>query len=56
MFSHATNLHDRNAPFAYGITIPSEARVGAVEISEPLRSGLATSVMYTMAGPVFKIK
>lgn len=52
MFNHATSLHDMNAPFAYAITMPNDARVGAVEINDPLRSGLATSVMYTMAGPV----
>lgn len=52
MFNHATSLHDKNAPFAYAITIPNEASVGAVEINDPLRSGLATSVMYTIAGPV----
>lgn len=31
---------------------PNEANVGAVEISEPRKSGRATSVMYTMAGLV----
>lgn len=52
MFNHATSLHDINAPFAYAITIPNDASVGAVDINDPLRSGLATSVMYTIAGPV----
>lgn len=29
---------------------PNDVIDGPVQISEPLRSGLATSVMYTMAG------
>lgn len=32
--------------------LPAEANVGAVEINEPLKSGRATSVMYTIAGLV----
>lgn len=39
-------------PSAYAMTIPAEARVGAVEISDPRKSGRATSVMYTIAGLV----
>lgn len=45
MFSQATSRHDINAPFAYAMTIPADAKVGAVEIKEPRRSGRATSVM-----------
>lgn len=45
MFNQAIILQLINAPFAYATTIPNEASVGAVEINDPRRSGLATSVI-----------
>lgn len=52
MFNQATVRQDMYDPSAYAITIPAEAKVGAVEIREPRKSGRATSVIYTIAGLV----
>lgn len=45
MFNQATVRQDIKAPFAYAMTIPADANVGAVEINDPRRSGRATSVI-----------